>query len=322
MKNIGAWLWISVFLVACQNGTSGSGARFDGSPQGQGGGKSKSDPLTRDCRGGVDGPAGMINGQKLKSGSRLARHTVWVQLLTPGQNGQSRMGSCSGSLVAPNLILTAAHCFQDISAQTTGRVYFGTDALCEESQNLKPIYREITEVSTHPNFDMNSNKDKSPATEQLAYDLALVKIRTGAPESHEPIALIKDFPGLKDSDQVFTAGFGKDTPGDQPAFEDLMLRYESFVGTQNFGESNNRKSPLLHIKNPQSFACKGDSGGPSFIATSKGLRQLGVTSVVLFAQKAEACTDSTAIVNISLHQAWITDSARELTRNPDLILFD
>ncbi|MEI7973558.1 MAG: hypothetical protein WCH11_04240, partial [Bdellovibrio sp.] len=95
MKQIRSWLWISIFMIACQNGKSGLGARFDGSPQGQGGERSKSDPLTRDCRGGVDGPAGMINGQKLKSGSRLARHTVWLQLLTPGQNGQFRMGSCS-----------------------------------------------------------------------------------------------------------------------------------------------------------------------------------------------------------------------------------
>lgn len=167
-------------------------------------------------------------------------------------------GLCTGTLVAPRVVLTAAHCVGDaIEAGFTnvGRVDFG--------DGRSPWIDSI------PIVDMTMHRlYKPPAF--LKYDIALVRLARPAPEGIEPLPISTR--NLTDADQglqLRVVGFGN-TDGE--------------AGT-GAGEKRQVTLPLTtiypeHISFGDRFynTCQGDSGGPTF-ATFDGVEYVvGVTS--------------------------------------------
>lgn len=157
---------------------------------------------------------------------------------------------CSGTLIAPRLVLTAAHCVAGPSAGSTLEVLFGSDVA-----DPAAVVRRVAEVQVHPDY----RADGDPA------DLALLLLTENAPVS--PVALnATALDGSAVGQSVRLVGFGQTRPtGDPPG--------QKGSGTATLSEV---QSTQLRIVPGPSLSCHGDSGGPLLSGASGSELLIGV----------------------------------------------
>ena len=154
---------------------------------------------------------------------------------------------CTATLVAPRLILTAAHCLADGAMPT---VYFGSTP-GDGAPRLA-----ISAVRRHPSFD----------AAQPTNDIAMALLADPAPASATAAPLPAAPPAA--GAMLRLVGFGRTSAGDTTA-------PRKRVGTATL--SSLTATELAFLPSP-SQTCEGDSGGPAF-ATAGGVESIvGVTS--------------------------------------------
>lgn len=220
-------------------------------------------------------PAGaVVQG---RSDPALARHTVMV--LT------NKGGFCSASVIAPTVILTAAHCVTGASAY---KVHY-------KENDGSPVLLDPASIAVHPGYDAGAVKGR-----RRSIDMALVRLSAPLPSRFAPIALsAAPRPAAGDTLTVGGYGLGQEgmpTTGGQFRAADLGV-------IEPFGPS----SILVWLTDPRtgrsasgSGACQGDSGGPVFAAD-------GVLAVTVWAEgpgKA-ACGALTQGLLVAPQRAWI-----------------
>jgi len=170
-------------------------------------------------------------------------------------------GLCTGTLITPDWVLTAAHCIQGLTPSSV-RVHFGTVNMFSNPG----VVRTATQVIAKPGFSEN-NLGKN--------DIGLIKLNM-------PITDIKPVPvnldpakapvGLKVTMVGYgaTAAGGGGSTGAQFMVEQTSVACASYVGSNTdllcFSQTNGKGK------------CQGDSGGPSFAMVDGVFTQVGVTS--------------------------------------------
>uniref|UniRef100_A0A183C9W1 Peptidase S1 domain-containing protein n=1 Tax=Globodera pallida TaxID=36090 RepID=A0A183C9W1_GLOPA len=181
-----------------------------------------------------------------------------------------RYYACSGSLISPEFVLLAAHCFTD---QPEGNIFLlgfnSSQDFSGDDYNgiLKKYNRQYNfNVFIHPQFN--------PHIGSSAYDLALIKLNDSIEESIYPICLHCGSAKNFRSGRAIIAGWGHTTEsckGSTESSKQLMGRFAQLIKCE---PPNKSKKFCIEASTVQ----KGDSGGALLANNGTNFVQIGVLS--------------------------------------------
>ncbi len=193
----------------------------------------------------------------------------------------STSGFCSASVIAQDVVLTAAHCVAD-PANT--RVHF-------HGAHGEPVIVEVAAIIKHPAYHADAAR-----TRHVSIDLALIRLARPLPASFQPI-LIAEMNSIKPGDTFRIAGFGVTQEG--AAASSGVLR------TGRIAARAPLSSILLWADDPThqgTGACTGDSGGP--ILASDAPMLIAVTDWAE-GMGQQQCGSLTQGALVAQHRAWM-----------------
>lgn len=191
-----------------------------------------------------------------------------VALLEP--DGQTWWG-CGGALIAPNKVLTAAHC---VYSGSQLQVLIGAKSITSASNCPNHEVIRVSEV------DVNSRYNSGT----MDYDMAMLTLER---ESNlKPAKYVRNA-SHADGQSVLVAGFGATSEGGNVSVDQLM-EVEVTTNTEDPCKANYDSLgwPVLDSmfcasdQSPNQDSCQGDSGGPvyKFNTNTKEATHLGIVS--------------------------------------------
>jgi hypothetical protein len=222
----------------------------------------------------VVGPSG--------DGSAFADRVVMV--LTRGAEGS---GLCTGIVLAPRIVLTAAHCLR---APSEMRILY-------RDASDQPTVLEVAATLAHPDFHADAAVKRT-----RSLDIGLIETKEPLPAVFRPAALAVGDPPEPGA-SVMVAGFGVAREGE--------WKSGGRLAAAKLRVREPRSQVLLWAapEKSDSGACSGDSGGPIF-----GTDENTVVAVVAWTEgRAKAkCGRLTQGVLVAPLADWLATSMRRL----------
>lgn len=258
--------------------------------------------------------SGIIGGTLATS--QFQKENGVVQLKMISKQGQA---TCTGTLIARNVVMTAAHCVTDPDITNVAVVFALTDkGLTEE----KIIF--ATDAAVHSDYIELKNPETVKDSD-IWNDIALVKLSKDAPVDFKLAQLpTKDTQvALLKGHQLTLSGYGitnavvrreiklangKTRVLDMPSKGSGTLRKVEQIVVTNV--TDDQKEITLDQTKLRG-ACHGDSGGPAFIKLRNGsLLQVGVTS--RGTEKLGNCNQGAIYTGVIGQIQWIHEKVAQL----------
>ncbi|WP_369720432.1 MULTISPECIES: trypsin-like serine protease [unclassified Bradyrhizobium] len=205
----------------------------------------------------------------------------------------SRGNFCTGSVIAPKLVLTVAHCVQPGADYKI--VDYGADG--------KPQLLNVRSVAIHPSFNMQAMQ-----AHRATADVALLQLDIPLKgKSTVPVGS-PNIP-IQVGSRFTIAGIGVTVRGEGKSGG--TIRVAALVATGQPGTLQIRLvDPLTNGVRDGIGACTGDSGGPVFEDRPNGAVLVGVISWSTGPNGAAGCGGLTGVTPLTLYRDWILQTAR------------
>ena len=198
---------------------------------------------------------------------------------------------CTATALAPDLVLTAAHCVAGPLKRSV-KVY-------QTGQTIA-----VARTVSHPQFNF-SNYLASRATA----DLALVKLAAPLPDIIAPVTLA-EVRRVAVGETLTIAGFGV-TKNATPIGLGIPREAKLAVTGKPGSLQIRLVDPATLNKRPGLGGCVGDSGAPAFETDASGaLRIVGVVSWSTAPNDEDGCGGLTGLTPLLLYRDWIFETAK------------
>jgi secreted trypsin-like serine protease len=234
----------------------------------------------------LSSPAHAIVGGGAASTDGVARSIVTIV--------GSRGNFCTGALIAPRLVLTAAHCVP------AGAEY----KIVEYGADRQPSLQDVRTVAIHPGF-----KTQAMSAHRATADVALLQLAV-SPKGKTAAALgAPDIP-INVGSRFTIAGIGVTVRGDGKSGG--TIRTAALVAIGRPGTLQIRLvDPVGQGTRDGLGACTGDSGAPVFEDKQGSPVIVGVVSWSTGPNGSAGCGGMTGVTPLTLYRDWILQTARK-----------
>jgi hypothetical protein len=211
----------------------------------------------------------------------FAPYVVTVLDKSGGASGGGGASFCTASVIAPDVVLTAAHC---VSTLSNTRVFF-------RGGHSQLVLFDVASIAVHPEF-----RPKIGRKHLISIDLALLRLAEPLPATFKPIELTDSGP-VATGQPFRMVGFGR---------ADESVSGTSGVLRAGILDASRPKSPVLvWLTDPDGAGlggCTGDSGAP--------VLAIGQPALVAVAIRAKgnngySCGAMTEAVLIGPQMPWV-----------------
>ena len=219
---------------------------------------------------------------------------------------------CTGTLVAPRLVVTAAHCLFEydeagemLGPLTADQILIGVDTLAGRSVPEAKLVAALRSVP-HPSFPGAPGND--PTGLGAFHDIGVIELaRPVTEQRYVPIPPMSSLDSvLLPSTSLLVSGYGVTSLWSMD-YGDLYLADVSFVRRSSH--------ELIAGVSGEPDTCFGDSGGPAYLDGSDGLGLIGATSRALDTT-IEPCGQGGLYTLVPAYASWI-ESVSGGTYPPD-----
>ncbi len=244
---------------------------------------------------------------------------------------KKRQAACSGTLIAPRVVVTAAHCHLGYNERLTLaprqpvadlRVFFG-----KEVSATNPNVRRVVGRLSCFGYNAIGSMQADPPSEPN--DLAIFLLDQDAPAPFVPATIDADT-AIPEGEELVLAGFGRTIgPGNSSttysddtgtlrqavsevlsgidlatAHEHLLIAKRLAVGSAAYGDAWNNAVG----------ACSGDSGGPAFRNVNGRSLLRGALSSGALDSKGR-CSGRSIYTDLAQYMSWVEPSIVRLTES-------
>ncbi|MEA2897461.1 MAG: hypothetical protein QOJ84_3076 [Bradyrhizobium sp.] len=205
----------------------------------------------------------------------------------------SRGSFCTGSLIAQDLVLTAAHC-----------VLPGADYKIVIPGETPPRLLDVRRVASHPQFNV-----QNILAHRASADVALLQLAVPLSASKAPAPLGAPMIPIQAGSRLTVAGVGVTQRGEGKSGG--TIRAADLAVTGKPGTLQIRLvDPLTNNLREGLGACTGDSGAPVLETQAGRAVIIGVVSWSTGPNNSDGCGGLTGVTPLTLYRDWILRTAR------------